>query len=79
MQTEFTETDFQRAPCLREGPIAKSARNLVSASRGLGNSPWAATLRAWCVPQLFHRQEVALALGEEPYGALNGHVIHRAV
>ena len=72
MQTDFTEADFQRAPCLREGPIAKSARNLVSASRGLGNSPWAATLRAWCVPQLFHRQEVALALGEEPYGALNG-------
>jgi ubiquinone/menaquinone biosynthesis C-methylase UbiE len=66
-----TETDFQIAPCLREGLIAESARGLVAASRQLGRSPWAATLRAWCVPHLFHRMEIALALGEEPYQALN--------
>jgi SAM-dependent methyltransferase len=54
------------APASWSGAIADAARELVRTSRELGTSGWASTMRAWCVPYLFHGMEREFASGEDP-------------
>jgi ubiquinone/menaquinone biosynthesis C-methylase UbiE len=67
----LTEADFEWAPCLREGQIAESGRNLVIASRQLGESHLATMLKAWCVPYLFAAMEKAFDSPDEPTAPIN--------
>ena len=67
----MSETDFIAAPCLREGAIAAQGRELVAASRRLGESRWAGVLRAWCVPYLFCAMEEIFSSDAEPNAAVN--------
>ncbi len=67
----LTENDFEWAPCLREGQIAESGRNLVIASRKLDEGHLASMLRAWCVPYLFAAMEKVFDSTDEPTAAIN--------
>jgi ubiquinone/menaquinone biosynthesis C-methylase UbiE len=66
-----TQKDFAAAPCLREGPIAPSARSVIEAARRLGNDHRAAQMRARCVPYLFENMEHIFASGKEPVAEFN--------
>lgn len=65
------KTDFEVAPCLREGSLSENARKFIAASRELGNAAYASVLRAWCVPYLFHTMEELLADGGDPFVGVN--------
>jgi ubiquinone/menaquinone biosynthesis C-methylase UbiE len=64
------EADLKIAPCLKEGPIAASARKVLNSAQLLGTSQGASCLRSWCVPYLFHNMERVFASGEEPTVAM---------
>lgn len=64
------EADLKIAPCLKEGPIADSARQVLSSTQALGASQGASCLRSWCVPYLFHNMERIFGSGEEPAAAM---------
>ncbi len=70
-QTAIRTEDFERAPCLREGPISSAARSVVTAARRLGKSYQASQLRSRCVVYLFENSERIFASGEEPNAAFN--------
>jgi ubiquinone/menaquinone biosynthesis C-methylase UbiE len=46
-----------QAPSSWSGPLAHAAGEVSAAARELGRSQWASTVRAWCVPYLFHGME----------------------
>jgi ubiquinone/menaquinone biosynthesis C-methylase UbiE len=71
MSELMVEADSDIAPCLHQSQIAEPARELVSASRQLGASPFASILRAWCVPYLFESTEQIFRSNEEPVGGVN--------
>jgi SAM-dependent methyltransferase len=54
------------APTSWTGELAQAARRLVIAASELGSSRWASTMRAWCVPYLFHAMEDAFKTTEDP-------------
>jgi SAM-dependent methyltransferase len=58
------------APCLAESPIADAGRRTVYRADALGDSPWAARLRAWCVRVLFDGMERAFAGSAHPTSAI---------
>lgn len=45
------------APSSWSGALAQAAADLAASSRDLGTTQWASTIRAWCVPYLFHGME----------------------
>jgi SAM-dependent methyltransferase len=49
--------NVNEAPSSWSGALAQAAANVATAARDLGTSQWASTLRAWCVPYLFHGME----------------------
>jgi 2-polyprenyl-3-methyl-5-hydroxy-6-metoxy-1,4-benzoquinol methylase len=55
-----------QAPSSWSGPLAQSATSLAESARALGASQWASTLRAWCVPYLFHGLEDVFKLPADP-------------
>ena len=67
----LSESDFEVAPCLGEGPIADAAQSAVLAAKKLGVTRWASLARAWSVPYLFGGMERVFASGQEPVGAIN--------
>lgn len=45
----LNESDYQMAPCLKKGLLAKAGEKLVLNSRSLGNNAVASVLKTWCV------------------------------
>jgi hypothetical protein len=66
----LSEKDYEMAPCLRSGPIADEARELVVAARALGVGRLSSIARALSVPYLFNAMEGVFASGNEPVHAL---------
>ena len=58
--------NVNEAPSSWTGALAQSAYDVAAAARALGSSQWASTLRAWCVPYLFHGMEDAFMRDEDP-------------
>src|SRR6185503_7474810 len=54
------------APTSWSGSLAAAAAGVSHAARELGTSRWASTVRAWCVPYLFHGMESVFKSGEDP-------------
>ena len=54
------------APPSWSGPLADAALAVSRAARNLGSSKWASTVRAWCVPYLFHGMERVFARDADP-------------
>jgi len=54
------------APSSWSGELASAAADVVRAARELGETRWASTMRAWCVPYLFHGMEAVFGSGEDP-------------
>ena len=70
MTVLMTDQDLVAAPCLKEGPIALEASELVAASRSFGSSPWQNVMRAWSVPCLFHNMERIFPSESDPVPAI---------
>ena len=66
-----TQTALAIAPCLNEGPIAQSARSVITASEQLITGRWSSVIRAWCVLYLFENMERVFNSGKDPVPALN--------
>ena len=66
----MTDTDFEMAPCLREGLLADAGQRIVTATRELGPTMSAALIRAWCVVHVFRQRESIFASKQEPANAL---------
>jgi SAM-dependent methyltransferase len=66
MSVGLSDADLAAAPCLAEGALAEPARAVVASVRNLGTAPWAAVLRAWCVPYLFGSMERVFQSDAEP-------------
>jgi 2-polyprenyl-3-methyl-5-hydroxy-6-metoxy-1,4-benzoquinol methylase len=62
----LTERDYTLAPCLRQGPLARSGRSLVRAARRLGTTSLASTWRAWTVPVLYDGMDRIFRNDEDP-------------
>jgi SAM-dependent methyltransferase len=54
------------APASWSGPLADAAGAVARAARNLGTSRWASTVRAWCVPYLFHGMESVFKAESDP-------------
>ena len=54
------------APSSWSGSLADAAAGVAGAAKQLGTSQWASTLRAWCVPYLFHGMEDVFKRAEDP-------------
>jgi SAM-dependent methyltransferase len=54
------------APTSWSGDLALAAERVARAARDLGTSPWASTVRAWCVPYLFHGTETVFKSDGDP-------------
>jgi SAM-dependent methyltransferase len=67
------EPPVSSAPASWSGALAASAADVVLAARALGVSPWASTLRAWCVPYAFHSMERVFATDADPSDPLRLH------
>ena len=52
------------------GALAQASANVATAARELGTSQWASTLRAWCVPYLFHGMEEVFKRPDDPASGL---------
>lgn len=68
----LTKTDHETAPCLRNGPLAASGSDLVLSARALPAANWADTLRAMCVPAVFHNMELAFSGNGDPTPQVTG-------
>ena len=60
------------APSSWSSPLAQAAARVAASARGLGSSPWASTIRAWCVPYLFHGMEDVFKRADDPAIGLTG-------
>jgi SAM-dependent methyltransferase len=58
------------APTSWSGALLDAAGAVSKAARELGTSRWASTVRAWCVPYLFHGMESAFQSGRDPTDGL---------
>ena len=58
--------NVNEAPSSWSGALAQAAADVATAARDLGTSQWASTLRAWCVPFLFHGMEDAFKREGDP-------------
>lgn len=65
------QSDYEIAPCLREGVLSKNSQAFISAAQNLDDAPYASALRAWCVPHLFHTMENLLASKDNPIEGIN--------
>lgn len=66
--------DYQIAPCLKSGPLAKVGKRLILASRRMGDTWVAATLRSWCVAAVFTSMERIFSEKEHPLPRMIKHL-----
>jgi SAM-dependent methyltransferase len=52
------------------GELAAASQRLIDAAARLGDTHWASTLRAWCVPYVFRGMESAFSQATDPSPAL---------
>lgn len=62
----LSNVDYQMAPCLKSGPLAKVGKRLVIAARKMGDSLVATVIKSWCVATIFTNMERIFREGEHP-------------
>ena len=65
------QNDLKIAPCLSDGDLSENATKFVKAAKDLGVSPFATTLRTWCIPYLFNSMEKFLEDESDPIDGAN--------
>src|SRR3954463_118211 len=65
-----TSLPASTAPSSWTGALAQAAADVARAADELGRSRWASTVRAWCVPYLFHGMEDVFKSGADPTPAM---------
>lgn len=62
----MNELDYQMAPCLKDGPLAKAGERLIITARSLSESITASVLKSWCVAVSFKRMQEAFDQKGDP-------------